>query len=77
MIQKVIRVGSSLAVTIPKKAHKELGIKAGDDVSVSINAGTKQVVVEPCVAAIDPDTVKWGKRFIKKYRPALEALARQ
>ena len=77
MIQKAIKVGSSVAVTIPKKALKELGIKAGDSVSVSINIATKQVVMEPYAAVVDHETVVWARQFIKKYRPALEALARQ
>jgi antitoxin component of MazEF toxin-antitoxin module len=31
-VQKVIKVGSSLAVTIPARDAKALGIRAGDDV---------------------------------------------
>jgi len=77
MIQKVMKVGSSAAVTIPKKALKELGLKIGDSVSVAVNTETKQVVMEPYAGVIDHETVVWAKGFIKKYRPALEALARQ
>lgn len=36
MVQKVIKIGSSLGVTIPKKALKELNITAGDEVEISI-----------------------------------------
>ena len=32
MTQKVLRVGSSAAVTIPKKSLEELGLKPGDEV---------------------------------------------
>ena len=77
MIQKVMKVGSSAAVTIPKKALKELGLKIGDSISVAVNTTTKQVVMEPYASVIDHETVAWAKGFIKKYRPALEALARQ
>lgn len=77
MIQKVLKVGSSAAVTIPKKALKELGLKIGDSISLSVHASSKKVVVEPYATAVDQDTIVWAKGFIKKYRPALKALARQ
>lgn len=77
MIQKVMKVGSSAAVTIPKKALKELGLKIGDSISVAVNPATKQVVMEAYASVIDHETVTWAKGFIKKYRPALEALSRQ
>lgn len=35
-IQKVIKVGSSLAVTIPARDAKAAGIKPGQDVEVSV-----------------------------------------
>lgn len=35
-IQKVIKVGPSLAVTIPAKEAKYNGIEAGDDVKINI-----------------------------------------
>lgn len=35
--QKVIRVGSSLAVTIPAKEAKRLGIEAGSEVKSTIS----------------------------------------
>jgi len=36
MVQKVIKIGSSLGVTIPKKEVSELNIVAGDEVEISI-----------------------------------------
>ncbi len=36
MVQKVIKIGSSLGVTIPKKELSELNIMAGDEVEISI-----------------------------------------
>ena len=76
MTQKVLKVGSSAAVTIPKKSLDELGLKIGDRVTVAINRDNKSLVVQPSVA-IDAETVEWARDFIEKYRPALEALARQ
>lgn len=37
MIQKVIKIGSSLGVTIPKKQISELNLMAGDEVELSIS----------------------------------------
>ena len=45
MTQKVLKVGSSAAVTIPKKSLKELGLKIGDSVIVVV--GKKSVVIRP------------------------------
>ena len=76
MTQKVLKVGSSAAVTIPKKSLDELGLKIGDRVTVAINRENKSIVVQPSVS-VDVATVEWARDFIEKYRPALEALARQ
>lgn len=76
MTQKVLKVGSSAAVTIPKKSLAELGLKIGDRVTVAINRKDKSIVVQPSVS-VDTETVEWARDFIEKYRPALEALARQ
>ncbi|MCR4325276.1 MAG: AbrB/MazE/SpoVT family DNA-binding domain-containing protein [Patescibacteria group bacterium] len=74
MIQKVLKVGTSAAVTIPKKSLKELGLKIGDSVAVTVNVAHKRLTVEPSVA-VDRELVTWTDSFIKKYKPALKALA--
>ena len=76
MTQKVLKVGSSAAVTIPKKSLQELGLKLGDKVTLTVDRARKRVTVEPSVA-IDRELIAWTKRFIERYRPALEALARK
>lgn len=75
MIQKVLKVGSSAAVTLPKKALRELGISIGDDISLTIDPMRKRVLMEHAVP-IDHEMIVWTKRFIEQYRPALEALAK-
>ncbi len=75
MIQKVLKVGSSAAVTIPKKSLDELNLKIGDSVIVSISG--QEMNVRPYTkegAIVGADTVAWAKNFIETYRPALEAL---
>ena len=76
MIQKVLRVGSSAAVTIPKKSLRELGLKIGDSVTLTVDRIQKSVLVEPTVA-VDAELVSWTKGFIEKYRPALKALSKK
>ncbi len=36
MTQKIIQIGSSAGVTIPKKQLKDLGLKVGDEVNIEL-----------------------------------------
>ena len=76
MTQKLLKVGSSAAVTIPKKSLKELGLKIGDAVRVTVDIKEKKVVIEPSGKA-SKELLSWTDKFIKRYRPALEALAKK
>lgn len=81
MIQKVIKVGSSAAVTIPKKAMSELGIKTGDMVSLDILPNSKGIVIRTKKESIESDSsvtsevLDWTKKFIERYRSALDDLS--
>ena len=81
MIQKVLKVGSSAAVTIPKESLAELGLKIGDRVTLVVDKRRRKVVVEPAARGIeriaDAELREWTRKFIERYRPALEALAKQ
>lgn len=74
MTQKLLKVGSSAAVTIPKKSLKELGLKIGDEVRVSVDTKEKSVIIEPA-KKVSKEVLSWTDSFIKRYRPALKALA--
>lgn len=76
MTQKVLKVGTSAAVTIPKKALQDLGIKPGDRVNVEIDKVSKTLTVQAAVK-VDRELLDWTNIFIKRYRPALEALAKK
>lgn len=76
MIQKVLKVGTSAAVTIPKRSLKELGLKIGDSVTVAVNTTTRRMYIEP-TAKVDKETIVWAREFVEKYRPALKALAKK
>lgn len=80
MIQKVLKVGSSAAVTIPKKSLEELDLKFGDQVSVEIDKRHRTVFIKPIIKRLSPQDIKIAKLtldFINRYRNDLEALARK
>lgn len=67
MTQKVIKIGSSAGVTIPKKQLEELGISIGDEVKVTIEptvSSSKQVKL-----------VRDYEKFVKQYGQTLKNLA--
>lgn len=76
MTQKVLKVGSSAAVTIPKRSLGELGLKPGDEVRVEIDRKRRAVIIRPS-AKINEELLTWTKQFIERYRTALEALAKK
>ncbi len=41
-IQKIIKVGSSQAVTLPARDLRAVGLKAGDEVEISVKAVASQ-----------------------------------
>lgn len=78
MTQKVLKVGSTATVTIPKQSLQELGVKPGDLVRVIITK--KAVTVAPAAARLsreDEKILKLTLNFIGRYRKDLEALSRQ
>lgn len=79
MIQKVLKVGTSAAVTISKHSLEKLGLKIGDSVNVDMSSLGDGLLIKPRVALAHPDKelLDWTDRFIEQYRGALEALAKQ
>lgn len=77
MTQKLLKVGSSAAVTIPKKSLKELGLRIGDEVRVAVDAKEKTVIIEPVsqLSKADNKIAKLTLDFINRYRKDLEVLA--
>ena len=77
MTQKVLQVGSSAGVIIPKKTLGELGLRIGDQVNVEVDTKQRKVFIEPISKTVDKELLNWTRKFIDNYRPALEALARK
>lgn len=62
MLQKVIRTGNSLAITIPAKFVKQVGIKAGD--RVNSESSPESGVVE--YTFLDMRQLPLSQRLLKK-----------
>lgn len=79
MIQKLLTVGSSKAVTVPKNALKELGLEGASSVSVQIDTVNSRLIISAVSekSSTNDETYKWTKQFIEQYRPALEALSKK
>ena len=79
MTQKLLKVGSSAAVTIPKKSLKELGLKIGDEVRVDIDVKEKTVSITPQeeLSSEDKKIARMTLNFITRYRRDLAALAKK
>lgn len=78
MLQKVIKIGNSLGFTMPKSFVKQAGIQAGEKMLVETTMDTLTVVPKTRgVTGLTPEFVKSVNDFIKKYKPALEELAKQ
>lgn len=72
MQRKLIKVGSSAAVLVPKAVLDELKVKIGDTIHVEM--AKKARPVAPSV--VDPEIVQWTKDFIDQYRPLLKRLSK-
>jgi antitoxin component of MazEF toxin-antitoxin module len=76
MKQKVIRIGSSIGITISKEAQEDLGIKVGDTVETSSSTGLFSVkpTAPQVKPAVDLQILQWGDEFITKNRELLKRL---
>lgn len=76
MAQKVIKIGKSTGITIPREILGEMRLKVGDQVSIEYNKKKRSFHVRPSIE-IDEELLDWTEKFIEEYRPALEALAKK
>lgn len=83
MEQTVIKVGNSLAVTLPASFVKEKKLKAGQKVIVRQDLEVDALVVaEPNSpikksSGITPEFMDWLEKFNNKYKSALVELAKK
>ena len=67
-IQKIIRIGSSAGVTIPKKQLDELNLTTGDEVKISL---------EPVNKDAQAKLIREYDEFVKQYGQTLKNLAKR
>ncbi|TSC88250.1 MAG: Uncharacterized protein G01um10147_155 [Microgenomates group bacterium Gr01-1014_7] len=83
MLQKVLQVGNSAAVTIPAPFLSDLGLMVGDRVEVRATKRPVKIEIIPSkkilrkASGITPEFADSVEEFIKEYRPVLEELARR
>ena len=83
MEQTVIKVGNSLAVTLPSSFVKEKKLKAGQKVIVRQDLEVDALVVAEVgspikkSSGITPEFMDWLEKFNNKYKSALTELAKK
>jgi putative addiction module antidote len=79
MAQKIIKIGKSTGVTIPKEILGEMKLKAGDRVTVEYDKRRSSLVIKQ-KDELSPRLEKIARlthNFIERYRKDLEELAKK
>lgn len=83
MLQKILQVGNSSAVTIPRELLQKVGLMAGDRIEVTLTKKPVKIQITPRKkllhrsSGITPSFVKSVDEFIRQYRYVLEELAKR
>lgn len=82
MLQKIIQVGNSYAVTIPRAFADKTKWRAGQEVFVDADAETRTLTIQPKNASVQkssltPEFLIWLKQFNAKYKTVLTELAKK
>lgn len=80
MNQKVLKIGTSLGITIPKQAAESLRLRAGDSIRVDFSPENNLLTVRPKLENSKGSVrrariARLTSDFIERYRADLEALA--
>jgi putative addiction module antidote len=81
MTRKIVKTGSSLAVTLPKGVVDEFKLKAGDEVEVSVHPQTGAIIVRTGVQYVEGGKAtrrfsNASKKILDKYDRAFRELAK-
>ena len=52
-------------------------LKPHDQVNVVVDKKSKRMIIEAAASDIDREVLDWTDTFIKRYRPALDALSKK
>lgn len=79
MEQRIIQIGNSIGVVIPRILQKDSPFKIGDKVIVEKDPVSESFIVSKKTKAknisITPEFLTWLNRFNKRYKDALAELA--
>lgn len=85
MLQKIIQVGNSAAVTIPREMFNQLNLKVGGSVLVDVDMDDKILKINPQPkkiakvkqVSLKPEFVAWADKFIDDNNELFKKLANQ
>jgi AbrB family looped-hinge helix DNA binding protein len=77
MTRKILQIGSSVGVTIPKSILDKFGLEVGDEVEIETDDESGDLRIRPHKQADDREgrIARRTMNFIDRYRDDLEALA--
>lgn len=83
MIQKIIKVGNSYAITIPRELVKVLNLTDANIVEVEADIENETMTVDFQVeelmkseTIVDPEVYEVAKQLLKRYLPVLKELSK-
>lgn len=82
MKQKIIRVGNSAAVTIPKEFLETLGLKVGSPIRISMSEDETRLIVNAPAKrtqtkiSINKEVYAVADDLLRRYLPAFKKLAK-
>jgi antitoxin component of MazEF toxin-antitoxin module len=79
MPRKIFRTGNSAVVSLPVDALEAVGLGLGDEVTVVADPGQGCIIITPAgpLPGVRAGFLEQVDRFIDRYRPTLERLARE
>lgn len=83
MLQKILQVGNSYAITIPKNLLESLKIQSGDFAEVREGQKRGRIIVdlareeEIAEDVIDTEVYRVAKQLLRRYLPAFKELAKK
>lgn len=78
MFYKLIKVGNSVGITLPKKLLDLMDLEQGEDVMIEPNMDNRTIVIKPVSVAkeqVKKAVIEGTTKFIKRYPKALKNLA--
>ena len=81
MTRKIVKTGSSLAVTLPKEVVDQFKLKAGDSVEVAVHPQTGVITVRPGVlffegGKVTPRFKEKSAEIMRRYHKTFERLSK-